>query len=543
MTYPLTARRPRRAFLPVVLPLLLVALTAAGSSPMAADETSLFVTAADPPGEGFRSVSAELAYGGALAVNTNNRRYFMIGDSCNTVYLAGTSHRNNVQDVGTTYPPPSFNFAGLYPPSDAPNANFIRGWHWEHSRWQRDSGVNDWILPLPFSRPGPGTANDGRPRFNLTTYDGSYVTRLQNRAATANSDGMYLSLMLFQGFSVQSLDQGEYPWPNHPFRNDPGVAVNNLNGIDGDWTASYPNGGELHSQIAGKTAAVISAQDNYVRHMVASLNGYKNILWEVSNESHSGSLGWQNYVAGVIRNHETTLPNKHLVWISHPQGVTNVALHGSAGDVVSPSVNEPAVRAYGGTGAGTLYQTDPPVTAGSKIVVLDTDHLKPKCDWCGQAWPWKAFTRGYHVMMLDDVPDNATKRAAMRKAINQTQIYADKVQLVHMAPQDERFTTPCSTRYCLYSSGNPDPQPYAPATADGLEFLVFKLSPTANVTLAALPAGKYAGEWLRVSNGAVSTIPEFDFAGGNYTAAPPTAWGTEDAVLWFRRTNMMRLCL
>ena len=41
-----------------------------------------------------------------------------------------------------------------------------------------------------------------------------------------------------------------------------------------------------------------------VRHIVASLNGHENILWEVSNDSHSGSLAWQNYIAGVIRNFE-----------------------------------------------------------------------------------------------------------------------------------------------------------------------------------------------------------------------------------------------
>ena len=171
-----------------------------------------------------------------LTVHGNNRRYFMLSNACEAIYLAGTNHRANLNDIGATYPPPAFDFAGIYPPADAPRANFIRGWHHEQSRWDRDVGSDDWVLPLPFARTGPGNANDGKLRFNLTQYDGNYLSRLQSRAATANNEGMTLSIMFFNGFSVES-STGELTYPNNPFHSQ-----NNINGINGNWntTAAYP---------------------------------------------------------------------------------------------------------------------------------------------------------------------------------------------------------------------------------------------------------------------------------------------------------------
>lgn len=479
-------------------------------------------------------------YIGALTVHPSNRRYFMSAASgtCTALYLAGTQHRANVQDIGTTYPPPAFDFATTYPPADAPHANFIRGFHHEHSRWDFNSSPSSWVLPLPFSRTGPGTAHDGKARFNLTQYDGSYISRLQSRATTAASDGMYMSLMLFNGFSVENRAQGEFTYPNHPFGSQ-----NNVNGINGDWTTTYPDGAELHTAIASKPAAVTNAQDNYVRQIVQSLNGARNILWEVANEGQAASLPWQEHIASMIRNQEATLTYRHLIWMTHPRGVSNVALYNSTADVVSPGVNEMAVTATGATLSGTAYQTDPPVTSGAKIFILETDHLQAACDWCSRAWVWKAFTRGYHVSLLDDINDaNNAKRQQVRDAIDDTVAYSQKIRLLDMSPQSESGATVCSSRYCLYTSDDPDPQPYAAAVPNGNEYLVFKPTTTPatdQVTIYNLPADSYGGEWFNVATGAVTSVT-LTHSGGDRILTSP--YGTAESVLWLKRSNVLYLC-
>ena len=260
----------------------------------------------------------------------------------------------------------------------------------------------------------------------------------------------------------------------------------------------------------------------------------------MSNESFSGSLSWQNYIAGVIRNHEAGLPKQHLVWISHPQGVSNVALYNSVANVISPSWRKPAVTATGGTGAGTLYQTDPPVTSGAKIVILDTDHLSADCSWCSRAWVWKAFTRGYHVALLDDLTVNAAQRQQVRDAIDDTLAYSRRIRLVDAAPQSESQSTPCSTRYCLFTSNDPDPQPFAPAVPNGKQYLVFKPNTTSQVTIFGLPAGDFSGEWFRVSDGSVSTVPLFTHGSGNRILTSP--YGSAEAVLYLRKSGPTLIC-
>src|SRR6185436_14335616 len=154
--------------------------------------TAALLFPALPAGAQTPSPSPESLVNPTLTVHPRNHRYFMLADSCEAIYLAGTHHSNNLQDFSSTYPPQAadlFPFDSTYPPTDAPNANFIRGWHWEGSSY-----APSWISPLFFARTGPGNANDGRPRFSLTQYDGSYVSRLQSRGYSANSKGMYLSV-------------------------------------------------------------------------------------------------------------------------------------------------------------------------------------------------------------------------------------------------------------------------------------------------------------------------------------------------------------
>ena len=380
----------------------------------------------------------------------------------------------------------------------------------------------------------------------MTQYNGGYVSRLQCRASTAYSENtypenrgpMYLSVMLFQGWSVENFGVNVYDY--HPFHLN-----NNINGINGNWSTTYSDGGEMHSLISDKPMAVFSAQDNYVRHIVQSLNGYDNILWEIANES-PGSLAWQNYIAQVIRDQEATLPKRHLVWISAPyRGTGNLAVYNSAAEVVSPTWQKPAVKADGTTVTGSpkpgsAYQQDPPVTSGAKIVVLDTDHLEATCCWCDRAWVWKAFTRGYHLALLEDDPTCPANRTNVRKAINQTLVYSKTIRLVDMAPQSEDQATPCSTRYCLYTSDNPDPVPFAPAVPNGKQYLVFKPSITNQVTIYSLPAGDYSGEWENVNNSTVSAVATFTHAGGNRTLTSP--YGSTTAVLFLKRNGVTFIC-
>jgi len=48
------------------------------------------------------SVTSEAFVDPTLTVHPQNRRYFMRGNTCEAIYLAGTHHSNNLQDWGST---------------------------------------------------------------------------------------------------------------------------------------------------------------------------------------------------------------------------------------------------------------------------------------------------------------------------------------------------------------------------------------------------------------------------------------------------------
>ena len=93
------------------------------------------------------------------------------------------------------------------------------------------------------TRPGrapAGTAADGLPRYDLERFDDEYFARLRRRVAAAGERGLYVIVMLFNGWSLRDNGDGN-PWPRHPFHPD-----NNRNGIDGD-PDDRGDGDDVHS--------------------------------------------------------------------------------------------------------------------------------------------------------------------------------------------------------------------------------------------------------------------------------------------------------
>jgi hypothetical protein len=77
--------------------------------------------------------------------------------------------------------------------------NFVRLWAWEQTAWSNESSAKITFEPSPYQRKGPGTALDGR-NFDLMRFNQAYFDRLRSRVLEASERGIYVSVMLFQGF-------------------------------------------------------------------------------------------------------------------------------------------------------------------------------------------------------------------------------------------------------------------------------------------------------------------------------------------------------
>ncbi len=300
---------------------------------------------------------------GPLRVLESNPRYFTDGTG-KAVYLAGSHIWQNFQDSGhrlveSQDPPPAFDYDRYLDFLTARRHNFFRLWRWEAPKWtdRQPEGVVKYCRPHPWLRTGPGVAQDGKPKFDLKRFDPEYFDRMRQRVAAARDRGIYLAIMLFEGWELQFTDA----WKYHPF-----AAPNNVNGVEGD--ANGDGYGLEYNTLADSPVSrrVLELQEAYVRKVIDTVNDLDNVLYEICNEAGTYSTEWQYHMIRYIKKYETGKPKQHPVGMTFQyKGGSNATLFQSPADWVSPNPGEPLES----------YRENPPSAHHGKVVVNDTDHL------------------------------------------------------------------------------------------------------------------------------------------------------------------------
>lgn len=435
-----------------------------------------------------------------LRVSEDNTRYFT-NHTGRAIYLTGSHTWLDLQDNQWH----AFDYEAFLDFLQQHNHNFFRLWIWESASWVLPDSQVYRLKPLPFERTGPGNALDGLPKFDLSKFNKAYFGRLRQRLLMAQERGIYVGVMLFQGFSVGKKNSRRKisPWAGHPFHRE-----NNINGINGD-TDGDGEGYGVHT-LANREITRI--QEAYVRKVIDTANDLDNVIYEISNESHGASRDWQYHFIHYIRRYEQSKPKQHPVWMSFTwDGITN---SGSDADLF----NGPAEVISPVGGKRRLYRNDPPAAEGSKVIILDTDHL-----WGigGDAsWVWKSFLRGLNPIFMDPYkksPHNLSltlseKWEPIRKAMGYTATFANKIDLLKMTPRGGL----ASTGYCL---ANP-----------GKEYLVYQPEPNQPFEVAVIP-GAYQYQWFDPENGEIREAGTLNASHVKQIFIPPVAG---DAVLYLK---------
>src|SRR5215813_3197533 len=420
---------------------------------------------------------------GPLSVNSSNRRFF-VDSNGKAVYLTGIHLNNDLVDRSdktvldfTNY----LNFLQQY------EHNFVRLWAWEQAAWTNESTAKITFDPLPYQRKGPGTALDGGRKFDLTRFNQAYFDRLRSRVVEAGQHGIYVSVMLFQGFSSQRKNVGGgNPWTGHPFN-----VSNNINGINGD-PSGNDNGEEVHS-LAVPT--ITSLQEAYVRKVVDTLNDLDNVLYEISGDAPASSRDWQYYMINYLKNYQAKKPKQHPVGMSYLYlGTANDLLASQADWILLPGTD-----------------MDPPLAAGSKVILSNMD---PKLLASETSYPmvWKSFMRGLNPIYLESDLVNLTADENVRNSMGYALKYSQLLNLSSMSPSSEL----CSIGYCLI---NPE-----------REYLVYL--PTGEPVRVDLSAasGNFVATWFIPMTGQTTS-------GGTVSAGIPILFTSPvagDAVLYLQ---------
>ena len=433
---------------------------------------------------------------GPLTVHPTNPRYFA-DPTGRAVYLTGSHTWSNLQDGETS----AFNYTSYLGLLQANHHNFIRLWISESP--QADAGLMPapgfaggapWYKrasPLPYARTGPGNAADGLPKFSLNQFDQAYFDRLRSRVIAARDQGIYVGIMLFNFQTAWNANEtlpDRNVWRYHPYN-----TTNNVSGVNGDPNGNG-NGEETHTL---QVAAVTQAQEAYVKKVIDTVNDLDNVMYEVSNGDTAGDPAWQFHIINIIKNYEAGKSKQHLVGMTGAEKLSNSLLITNPGEWTSfaaATYNSPTDH----------YASNPPATDGTRISILDTDHIGYSLFQNDAAltrgWVWKSFTRGHHPILMED-STGFSGWAAGRSAMGHTQSYASRMNLAGMTP----LNTLSSTNYCLASAGQ--------------EYLVYQ--PANGPFTVNVAGGAYVYEWFNSVTGTIAGTGTVGAVGGDQSFTPP----------------------
>jgi hypothetical protein len=399
------------------------------------------------------------------------------------VWLTGSHTWANRQERGVEGKTPDFDYDGYLDFLERHGHNFIRLWAWEHAQWMqfvpRDVPVR--YAPLPYRRTGPGKALDGRPKFDLTKFNGEYFTRLRRRVTAAQHRKIYVGVMLFQGFSLNKTrgdNKKGNAWRGHPFHK-----ANNVNGINGN-PSGDETGNEIHTLKIPKITAL---QEAYVRKVIDTVGDLDNVLWEIGNECHGGSVGWQYHMIRFIKRYESGRRRRHPVGMTGAP-IGTESLLSSPADWISPP--------------GRSWLTAPKANDGQKVVIVDNDHCNPMNH--DPDWVWKSFFSGNHFILMDGYVDfrlGSPKRPdpkweVTRQTMGRVRRFAESLDLAKLAPRPRLS----STGYCLADPGE--------------NYLVYQGDPRGSRFTVDVEAGAYSAQWIDPTTGRVVSRDTVEAEGG-----------------------------
>ena len=345
-------------------------------------------------------------------------------------------------------------------------------------------------LACPWARSTtPGYANGGN-RFDLTQWEDAYFTRLKDFVAQVGRRGIVVEMVLFCPFYDDSM-----------WRLSPMNAANNVNKL-----GTMPRT-EVYTL---KHPDMLALHETLTRKIVAELNPFDNVYYEVCNEPYFGGVTgeWQDRIIKAIVDTEATLPQKHLI-------ARNIA-NGSQ-KIEQPN---PAVSIF------NFHYATPPKAVDvnhwlNKALGDDETGFKGPADVTYRTEGWEFLLAGgsaYNNLDYSFTPEHPDGTAVPnapggggRKLRGQLQIlkkFLDGFDLVKMSPAFIRGKVP--EKVSVRSLSEPGRQYAMYVRGSGLTELDLDL-----------PPGRYRSQWLDTQTGAWRNAETFDHRSGGHRFVTP----------------------
>jgi len=348
---------------------------------------------------------------------------------------------------------------------------------------------------------------DGGGKFDLTRWDAAYFARLQKLMAAASEAGIVVEMTLFCPLYRDDM------WKASPMHH-----ANNVNGV----------GVCVRTEVLTlKHKDLLEVQLAFVRKIVAELNGFDNLYFEVCNEPYFGgvTMAWQDRIVDEIIRSEAKLPNKHLISLNIANGKKKVG------------------QPHKGVSIFNFHYCVPPDTVAmnyglNKVIGENETGFRGRHDVLYRTEGWDfliaggalynnldySFTPGHPDGTLTKYGSPGGGSPALRKQLRICKEFLYGLDFVRMKPDNAVIvgaTGKLSARalvergraYAVYLHA---PLPKKPKRMSDV------LRDDVRTTLTLdLPRGTYRAEWVDTGTGKVAKAETFTHAGGPRKLASP----------------------
>lgn len=408
--------------------------------------------------------------GGALAV-AENRRHFV--DDGKPVVLFGSG-------LWTIIPDTSVDIA-------------------EHNTWYARCGANANRATLfafctsvaegkglcPWLRTGPGRANDGKPRFDLTKPNEEFWTRANAYFADCQKRSIYVLLQIFdEPFS----EAGENRWRLNPFNPD-----NNINRIPG-LPGGSGSGEEAFYDPDNKP--LMEIQDALVRRLVEETAPPRrgNIIYEIGNEINMDSVTrkarqWQQHWIEFFRAYEKEHPGVRLLLSNDTRaelldaggdGVDVINHHGALGVNVKRTPTGELAERIGKAVARDFAKYRRPIVNSRPCSDPDRkDYPDVVSETKGRVLYWSYFLSGGHIVGFRTTAESWKGGTKAERIIRNLRKFIDRTHFERMSPRPDLVE---GNALCLAEAGR--------------EYVVYQpVGGEVRVALRDIPDGQKRNVW------------------------------------------------
>jgi hypothetical protein len=332
-------------------------------------------------------------------------------------------------------------------------------------------------------------------KFDLNQWDEAYFLRLKDFMAIALQSEVVVELALFCPFYE------EMQWELSPFN-----FKNNINSLgDIPRTDVY---------TLDKNKGLLAVQEKMVRKLVAELQNYPNLIYEICNEPYFGgiTLEWQEYISKVITDAEKEFPHKHLI----SQNIAN-------GSQVIENPN-PLVSVF------NFHYAVPPVAVTqnyhlNKVIGENETGFKGQKDSTYRKEGWEFILAGgglYNNLDYSFTTEHPTGTfqypekqpgggsVAFRKQLCYLKQFIESMDFVALKPD----TTSCT-------GGIPEELKAYVLSEPGKQYAFYLMGGSQVSPEFELPAGNYKVEWMNPVSGEKTSATEVVHPGGKITLQSP----------------------